>query len=197
MKEFKQCVLESYRPLLEEHEFQELPKRKGESVNPYSVRIGNRTTVIEVEGIHYGSAAWTKLFRTSDADSDYYGLPIRRLLDERAPITNKKRSKQISQLDQIREDAARILANAADIIAGDFSAIDALVERQNKIEEERRARAPSPEEKAANIAASEAGHAFKAGDFRKVVDLLSSHLSQLSKGQQKKLQIALSRMDNG
>lgn len=105
-------MLDSYRQLLENNDFHELPSRSGDFVNPYTVRIGNRTTVIEVEGIHWGSAAWTKIFRTGDADSDRYGLPINHLLDERDPTSSKKRMKELSQIEQIREDAARMIARA-------------------------------------------------------------------------------------
>jgi hypothetical protein len=88
MKEFKQCVLESYRPLLEEHEFQELPKRKGESVNPYSVRIGNRTTVIEVEET-IGKSPVNGLF--TDPESFQKAIVMKEVIDPPVSLRHRKR----------------------------------------------------------------------------------------------------------
>ena len=51
-------ILDAYRSLLTNRGFQELPRRPGDFVDEFSVRIGNDTTVIEIEGIHYGMAAW-------------------------------------------------------------------------------------------------------------------------------------------
>lgn len=191
--EFRACVLESYRPLFENCGFKELPKRPGEFVNEFSVRIGNSTTVIEIEGIHYGLAAWTKIFRTADADTDSYGLPIHQLLTLR--VARRKKPRQLEdQLADIRRDAADILQHAKDVLSGDFAALDDLVAKRQQLDAERRARAPSPEQRAALVACAEAGHAFERGDYRKVVDLLRPHINLLSPAQKKRYEIAFERI---
>jgi len=193
IQEFRACVLDAYGPLLEHAAFREMPKRAGDFVNEYSVRIVNSTTVIEVEGIHYGKAAWLKIFRAAEADSDHYGLPIGQLLALRIS-RRKKPSKLQGQLAQIRQDAADFMQYAQDIVAGDFSALDDLIKVQNQLDEERRARMPSPAQRAANAACAAAGHAFKTGDHRKVVELLTPHLDLLSPSQKKRFEISTGRI---
>jgi len=188
IQEFRACVLDAYRPLLEHAAFREMPKRSVDYVNDYSVRIGNSTTVIEIEGIHYGKAAWLKLFRATEADADHYGLPIGQLLALRISRRKVKGSKLEGQLAQIRQDAEDILQYAQDVLAGDFSALDDLVKVQNQLDEERRARMPSPAQRAADAACAAAGHAFKQGDHRKVVELLTPHLDLLSPLQMKRFE---------
>ena len=125
LQQFKECVLDAYAQLLEEEGYRELPDREGRFVNPYSIRIGNSTTVIEVEGIHYGAGAWTKVFRAGEADSNADSLPVFDLINERSPLPKMKKNKErTGQLAEIREDAARIMAHASDVLAGDFSAIE-------------------------------------------------------------------------
>src|SRR5262245_17103359 len=192
--EFRACVLAAYTPLLRSKGFVELPRRKGEYVNKFSVRIGSAATILEVEGIHWGTAAWTKVFRASDGGDDREGLPIHKLCQLRQGLTakqvekaQKRRQKWPDQLAEIKETAATILEHAMDVLEGDFSDLDALAERERHIREEQLAKAPTKEQKGAAVAASEAGHAFKRGDYAKVIELLEPHLPHLSASQRKRL----------
>jgi len=194
VEEFRATVLEAYRHLLEHEGFSELPAPPGPSTNPFTTRIGNSTTVIEVEGIHYGTSAWTKIFRANCSDSDQYGLPIRALLATRAPRPAKVRRPD-GQRAQILQDAADIIEYAKDVLSGDFIALDGIANQQRRLEQERIANAPSPRQRAANAACSEAGHAFNRGDYETVVDLLQPHLELLSPPQRKRYEIALKRRD--
>jgi hypothetical protein len=104
-EEFRECVLAAYAPLIRTMGFVELPRRQGRDVNRFSVRIGNATTIIEVEGIHWGTAAWTKVFRTSGRAASGEGLPINRLLQLRRGLRSeraqKRRRKQPDQLGRM------------------------------------------------------------------------------------------------
>jgi hypothetical protein len=191
---FRACVLDAYRPLLEQGGFRELGKRPGEFVNEYSVRIGNETTVIEVEGINYGMNAWTKVLRASEADQDRYGLPIGSLLAQRMRSSGgKPGARPQGQAAQIQASARLILEHAKDVLGGDFSALDELARAEQEREAERRAQAPSSKERATLVACAKAGHAFKRGEHNKVVELLGPHLASLSSAQRKRYEIALSR----
>jgi hypothetical protein len=149
--EFRTWVLEAYRPLLEQG-FAETAPRSAVHANPFSVRIANSTTVIEVEGVHYGAAAWTKLFRRPDVDLDQYGLPIGELLAMRVLERMSKKHAAEGQRAQLFRDAADLFQHAQDVLSGDFSALDAISQKQAQLEQERRARAPTPQQRAANIA---------------------------------------------
>ena len=196
-EEFRDCVLAAYAPLIRTMGFVELPRRQGMAVNRFTVRIGNATTIIEVEGIHWGTAAWTKVFRTSGGGAGRReGLPINRLLQLRRGLqverAQKRRRKQPDQLADINETAAAILEHARDVLKGDFSELERVAEQERRFHQEQLKRALPKEQKAAVVAASEAGHAFRRGDYAKVVELLGPHLPHLSPSQQQRYALAKS-----
>jgi hypothetical protein len=188
-EEFRECVLAAYAPLIRTMGFVELPRRQGRDVNRFSVRIGNATTVIEVEGIHWGTAAWTKVFRTSGPRASG-GLPINRLLQLRQGLqferASKRRRKQPDQLADATETAAAILEHARDVLMGDFSELDRIAEQERLFRQEQLKKALPKEQKAAVVAASEAGHAYKRRDYARVVELLEPHLPHLSPSQRRR-----------
>jgi hypothetical protein len=196
--EFRACVLVAYAPLMRSIEFVELPWRRGMGANSFTVRIGNATTIIEVEGIHYGTAAWTRVFRASDIEETRAGLPIHRLLQLRQGLTAKRqrRRRQLGQLAEVEETAAAIIKHAEDVLLGDFSELERLAETERLLQQERLERALPREEKAGVVAASEAGHAFKRGDYAKVVELLEPHLVHLSPSQRKRYAVAKARIEH-
>jgi len=195
--EFRECVLAAYAPLVCTMGFVEFPRRRGTDTNRFTVRLGNATTIIEVEGIHWGTGAWTKVFRTSDSEASRQGLPIHQLLQLRQGLTKKqvekalkRRQKQSDQLAEIKETATAILEHARDVLMGDFSELERIAEQQRLFEQEQLEKALPMEQKGAVVAASEAGHAFKRGDYAKVVELLEPHLPYLSPSQRKRYAIA-------
>ncbi len=191
---FRAWVLDAYRPLLDQG-FRELGRRPGEFVNEFTVRLGNQTIVIEVEGINWGMNAWTKVLRASEADQDRYGLPISTLLAQRIRAAGGKPAhKPKGQAAQIQALARLILEHAKDVLRGDLSALDALVQAEREREAERRARAPSAEQRALLAATARAGHAFKRGDYTQVVELLRPHLTLLSSSQRERYDVALSHL---
>jgi hypothetical protein len=202
LDEFRACVLTVYAPIMRDMGFVELKVPKDRRYNEFIVRIGNGVTVIEVEGINYGFGAWTRVYRAADADTDYYGLPIYHLIRKRLGLSDKdlkklqKRKKTDGQLAEIREEAENILKYTEDVLLGDFSALDEIIEQERLLAEEQLKRQLPPEKKAAVIAASEAGHAFKRGDYKKVVALLEPHLPHLPPSQRKRLGIAKKAMEN-
>lgn len=197
---FRKCVLDAYRPLIESGSYSVISEPRGHFANLFFVRIGNTSTLIEVEGINWGANAWTKVFRADKAAHDRDCLPIGRLLEQRGavPVFKKgKRQDSLSQEEQIYLYAYAIMNAAKDVLTGDFSALDVLVAEDEELQQQRDSRAPSPSQKAANIASSEAGHAFKNGDYSKTVELLKPHLKHLNDSQKKRYQLALSRLAGG
>jgi len=190
--EFRAWVLAAYAPLMRSMGFVELPGRQGKGVTCFTVRLQNATTIIEVEGIHYGTAAWTKVFRASDKEETGAGLPIYRLLQLRQGLTAKqhRRRNRQGQLAEVEETAAAIIKHAGDVLLGDFSELERLAETERLLQRKRLEKALPREEKAAAVAASEAGHAFKRGDYAKVVELLEPHLAHLSPSQRRRYAVA-------
>ena len=162
----------------------------------FTVRLRNATTIIEVEGINYGTAAWTKVFRASDREETRAGLPIHRLLQLRQGLTTKQqwRRNRRGQLAEVEETAAAIMKHAGDVLLGDFSELERLAETERLLQRKRLEKALPSEEKAAAVAASEAGHAFKRGDYPKVVEVLEPHLAHLSPSQRRRYAVAKARI---
>jgi len=152
--EFRAWVLAAYAPLMRSMGFVELPGRQGKGVTCFTVRLQNATTIIEVEGIHYGTAAWTKVFRASDKEETGAGLPIYRLLQLRQGLTAKqhRRRNRQGQLAEVEETAAAIIKHAGDVLLGDFSELERLAETERLLQRkrlekrfpEKRKRRPSP-----------------------------------------------------
>lgn len=194
-EQFRKCVLESYQEAIEDFGFQEIPRSSGKFTNEYMVRLTNETTLIEVEGIHYGFGAWAKLYKAVPKTESNSFLPTNRLLSSRmGTIRSVKRKEPVGQLREVQEDAEAILKHARDVLEGDFTAIDLVAEQILAEEQERKRNAPSPEQRAANSACSEAGHAFKNEEHAKVVELLSPHLEYLPVSQRKRYEISLKLM---
>jgi hypothetical protein len=203
LDEFRACVLAAYAALFRSMGFVELPPRQGKGVNSFSVRIGNATTIIEVEGIHWGMGAWTRVFRAPDGEESRAGLPIHRLLQLRQGLTVKqveraqqRRRRKPDQLTDIEEMATAIIGHARDVLMGEFSELERIAEAERLLERERLEQALPREQKAAVVAASEAGHAFKRGDYAKVVELLQPHLSHLSPSQRRRYAVAKDRIEH-
>jgi hypothetical protein len=193
LEEFRASVLAAYAPIMRGLGFREVEPPKARHANKFTIRIGNPTTVIEVEGIHWGSAAFTKIFRASDADDSYYGLPIYKLVRLRQGTTEnaaKRLRKSPDQLRDIDNMARAIIEHAMDVLRGDFSALEEIVEQERILHEEQLAKALPKEQKEAVVAASQAGHAFKRGDYLSVVALLAPHLPYLSPSQRKRFELA-------
>ncbi len=102
----------------------------------------------------------------------------------------KRRRKQLDQLADIRDAATAILEHARDVLLGDFSKLDEIAEQERRLRQEQLKKALPSEQKAAVVATSRVGHAFKRGDYRKVVQLLEPHLPYLSPSERKRLAIA-------
>jgi hypothetical protein len=194
--EFRRCVLAAYAPAIRDMGFAELRQPRG-GANEFAVRLGNATTTIEVEGINWGTAAWTKVFRASDAGVVHDAPPIDKLLQLRQGLSakevervRKRRRKQLDQLADVRDAATAILEYARDVLLGDFSQLDEIAEQERHLRHEKLKKALPSAQKATVVAASMAGHAFKRGDYRKVVELLEPHLPYLSPAEQKRLAIA-------
>lgn len=95
----------------------------------------------------------------------------------------KKRGTELNQLEQIAEQAKDLFEYAQDILEGDFTEIDQIVEQEKFAQEQQQLKASSIEQRESNVAASQAGHEFNRRNYHKVVEILEPHLSSLPKSQ--------------
>ena len=193
--EFRQCVFKEYDVIISSYSFVEHPLPERKFINNFQVRLANATTLIIIEGINYGMASWTRVCKFPQPFEKDDDLPIWRYISERKggswpPKRKSKKKKELGQLVQIKEQAKDLLEYASDVLRGDFSAIDNLIEKEKIEAEERKLNAPSPARRAANVAASEAGHALKKKEYQKVVKLLKPHLHLLPESQRKRYLLA-------
>lgn len=172
---------------LESH-FQFLLLPTPREYNAFSVRWRRGEFGVDVYGEGYGTSASCDLLI---GESDVVSLGLLIPPSERsAPRPKKQRP---DQLEQVRILAHLLQVHAADFLGGDRQRFDAT------LKEWRRVRAPqrqTPEDivnKARRVAGTEAGHAFKRGDFAKVVQLLEWHEGHLSRRQRSMLIAARSK----
>lgn len=194
VEEFRTWVLEAYRPLIESKGFVELPPHEEEWRNPFAVRLGNPSLVIEVEGTGYGESADMQVFRIQASVLCECTHPLWSLINTRRPVQPKlRRGQGGGQRQEVFRHAAIVMEYASDILSGDVAALDEAIEAERRVEEERKVARPSREQRAADAAASEAGYAFKRGEYSVAANLLEPHLDLLPSSQRKRYEIARQR----
>ena len=98
-----------------------------------------------------------------------------------------------TQIEQIGEIAAELREHWVDFLGGDPTSFH---QRHTAWTEYWRSRRPTPEQlamKPFNVACTQAGHAFKRGEFASVVLLLTPYSAVLGKKQRKMLETSLER----
>jgi hypothetical protein len=92
-----------------------------------------------------------------------------------------RRRRQPDQLEQIALIAGMLRAHCTDFLTGDLTRFNAAVARWKEITRPRPISAEQREQRAFDTACSEAGHAFKRGEFKRVIELLAPHMSRLGR----------------
>ena len=111
--EFRQCVFKKYDAIISSYSFVEHPLPDREFINKFQVRLANPTTLIIIEGINYGMAAWTRVCKFPQPPEKDNDLPIWRYISERRgeswpPRRTSKKRKEFGQLEQIEEQAKKL-----------------------------------------------------------------------------------------
>jgi hypothetical protein len=196
LQHFRAVCEKEFGFLIEEYEFTPAPLPAGEFVNEFQCRLSNGMLTLVVEGVAYGRDAMVSM-----EDNCGRSVGIACLLPGWAPFAKPKKRKEKNRLDQdqqIAQAAQQLREHGQDILNGDLERFNKIGDRINSImkrfeEEAREASLSSPEQRVANAAASEAGHAFKRGDYALVAKLLEPHLELLPPSQRKRYEVARQR----
>ena len=187
LEKFKRACLEHCDFLVRELGFTVLPDPL--EYNEYSVRFRKGTMGVDVYGEGYGTIADCKLRHGDTEVSVWTYAPI----PARQPRMRRKKGSMPTQLEQIEGIAAALREHWMDFLAGDPTSFHQRLTAWTDYWNNQRATPAQLARKPFNVASTQAGHAFKNGEFSRVVDLLSPYAAVLGKKQRKMLETSLER----
>ena len=200
LHEFRQHVLNEYSDLIQHQGYREEESPADRYGHPFKIQLTNGVIVLIVEGINWGLNAATYIGRYPYSDDlsirGEWSLPVWRLINQRRGVSPaslskaRRKRRQPGQLEQISTDARLLKEYGSDVIAGDLKAVDDLKRQEKEREAAARANAPFIVQRRADVAVTDAGHAFKRGEYHRVVELLEPHLALLPPSQRKRYEIA-------
>jgi hypothetical protein len=195
LEQFKQCARREFSYLVNDFGFEEV-SLPHQAADDFLVCFASEEICLAVEGVNWGqnamvclwslkesAAAWQHPLR---AGFDYStalnigGLIRRRASGESDSSKPRKTQQAGGQLEQISEEAGLIRAYAADVLRGNTEVLPATTGVP----------ARTPQARAQDKAMSRAGHAFKAKEYRQVIELLTPFEGTLTPAQQRKLEYA-------
>jgi hypothetical protein len=188
--EFKDAILTHCGFLLRDFGFTALPDPLEH--NEYSVRFRKGKFGVDVYGEGYGTHVDCRLLHGSSEESVWIHRPV----PARLPRKRRTKGPGPTQLAQIERIAGALREHWTDFLEGDLtsfrqrSAAWLAFQRSLKRTPEQMARRPF------DIASTEAGHAFKSGEFARVVLLLRPYSALLGKKQKQMLETSLDRVRN-
>lgn len=191
---FKEWCREAFS-FLKEYHFKEESLPDEEFINKFQVIFSKDNFKLIVLGEGYGTIA-SVFFMSPNNEKIPYGL-----LDKNNRDFKKIKKKETSQKDQIFFAAQFIKENLTNVLQGDHTLLVQLgnhfAEVKAKSKEDLSNFLNDPEaqaERAARVAVSEAGHAFKKKNYKQFVELLEPHIKHLPPKQMKRLIAAKSQL---
>lgn len=195
LSEFKETARDAFGYLGREYAFREVdPPAKQLEGNPYIMRFVNTTTLVQVEGTNWGFAAQVILGPAKAGDRWQDTVPVWAILKHRRPDLYEETARSAGQLGDIHLYARALREAASDVLEGDFrvfASARAVIEAQAAQLKSREGQESRERNHRAAVAA--AADAFRAKDFRRVVDLLMPHLALLTPAERARLDFARSR----
>jgi hypothetical protein len=194
--EFKETVHDAFGYLVSEFGFRETePPPSHLEVNPFIVWFANETTLVQVEGIKWGFAAQVTLRPVGSRDV-YAAVPLWAIIKHRRPDLYEELARSPGQLGDVREYARALREVASEVLKGDFrvfASARAIVEAYAvQLRESQRQESRDRNHRAAVAVAADA---FRAGDFGRVVELLTPHIELLTAAERARLSYARARVD--
>ena len=195
LAEFKEAARDAFGYLGPEFAFREVePPAQHLEVNPFVVWFANATTLVQVEGTSWGFAAQVILGPAGAGVEWHETVPLWAIINHRRPDLYEAAMSSADQLGDIRVYAHALRETAGDVLRGDFGVLAsarALVEAQRVQQRIRQDEETRERSRSAAVAAAAA--AFRAGDFRRVVDLLMPHADRLPPAERARLDYARGR----
>jgi hypothetical protein len=193
--EFKEAARDAFGYLGREFAFREVePPAQQLEVNPFIVWFANATTLVQVEGINWGFGAQVIVGPAGAGVEWRDTVPLWAIIKHRRPDLYEAAMSSAGQLGDIRVYAHALRETASDVLRGDFGALAsarALVEEQGAQQRIRQDEETRERRRSAAVAAAVA--AFRAGDFRRVVELLMPHADLLTPAERARLDYASGR----
>ena len=139
-----------FRFLEKEFGFSKSRTRKDRDSNPFKVQYENETTIVIVEGVHYGFGVAVWLISRDPSLMRFRRYDLRDLLSIRCPgyvpPVAKPTDTTNIQKRRIREYAPALKAYARDVLTGDFGIFPELAMRvERRFEEDRYDQEPKDE----------------------------------------------------
>lgn len=173
LEEFKEACRRECSFLVSQYDFQEMPEPR--EYNQFSVCFRRGLLGVDVYGEGWGQHASCDLIHGKEE------LGLGSLMPKTAFPRPSRRRRQPDQLEQIALIAGMLRAHCTDFLTGDLTRFNAAVARWKEITRPRPISAEQREQRAFDTACSEAGHAFKRGEFKRVIELLAPHMSRLGR----------------
>jgi len=190
--EFQETARDAFGYLEREFAFREVkPPARYLEVNPFIVWYANETTLVQVEGTNWGFAAQVILGPADPGDGWHDKVPLWAVVKHRRPELYQEATRSAGQLGDIRDYAHALRETASDVLRGNFgvfTAARAIVEAQGVQQRIRQHEDTRERNRSAAVAA--AADAFRARDFRRVVDLLMPHADLLTPAERARLDYA-------
>lgn len=196
METFKEWCREAFS-FLDTYNFKEYPLGNDKYVNHYQVIYSRDGIKLIILGESYGTKASIHFMAPNGEE-----IPYERLAQnhEASKTPKNKRKMEFSQKEQIYFAAQFIQNNLKNVLQGDYTL---LTQRSQQLAEEKAKNRTDlakflndPEAQAkrdAIVAISEAGHAFKNKNYKKVVEILEPHIKYLPPKQLERLMVAKSK----
>ena len=130
LNEFRDCVRQEFRFLIEDYDYAEVPLPDEEFINEFMVCFSNGRTWIGIEGINWGFAIDVRLASVDPTIMRYPDYCLGDLLAMRhpafEPITAKGTDTRDIQKRQLNQFAEELRIHAADVLRGKFDSFPQL-----------------------------------------------------------------------
>ena len=177
--EFISCARREFAYLTTDYGFTETANDVRRYYNPVSVRYGNSTTLVSVQGLGFGFATSVELGVMPQLPGEFdTTFPLWPLAEARQPKLYQEFNETRGQLAQLAVLARLLRRSADDILCGDFTMTSDIIQTVDERMVEQR-QLESEREIEHHI--RQASEAFWQKDYCKVIELLEpfeNHLSQ-------------------
>jgi hypothetical protein len=172
LEEFKDACRRACGFLMSQHHFQEVQAPR--QYNEFSLCFRRGSLGVDVYGEGWGEVASCDLIHGDDQLSFGWLIP-------HTAQPQLSRRPRPNQLDQIATIGALLQTHCTDFLTGDLARFAAALARWKEMTRPRAISPAQREQRAFDSACSEAGHAFKRGDFSRVIELLAPHVGRLGR----------------
>jgi len=172
LEQFTEACRRECAFLITEYGFQEMPEPR--EYNQFSVCFRRGPFGVDVYGEGWGEFARCDLIHAGEH------LGFGSLVPNEALPPRPRRSPP-DQLEQIAIIGPLLRAHCTDFLVGDLTRFTTALTRWKEITRQRPVSQAQRDQRAFDTACSQAGHAFKRGEYGRVIELLAPHAARLGR----------------